>query len=445
MEIMVATNIQNTLVNKSRFSEIFKTDFTHWLAIALLFSIPISTTFTSILIILYLIFLCFSKKIKTIVYYIANPISISILIFISITIIGLSYTLAPTQDILKAIKTSSRLALIPLLMPVFQYTKWRNRGLWALLIAILLSAIAGYIKFNHAGSFHDSFFKDRIYTSSFIAFGMFFVATLAFEKRIFSNKIYLISLISFIALGGYYLFFINSGRTGQFLLFILSTALIYKKTSKKFIKTFSIILFFLTVSFASLYYFSSDHLIQSRINARIWLVNHNIPIPQLYFRFADAFRESRSYILNWQQKPEIPPMAEDSSMRLEFYFRSLKIALQKPILGWGSGSFTMVYNSIFPERQNDGKKVTNPHNQYLLTYIELGIPGLFALLFVLFSIAKHAISLRSNFESTILLGLVLFMAAGCLFNSWFLDFTSFYFFACVTSLIASATIYREPN
>lgn len=415
----------------------------HWTGICLIFCVPLSTTLITLLTILYIISLFASGNIKYIFPFIKSPITISIIIYIGINLISLTYTNAPLYDALHAFKIASRLLIIPLLMPIFIHTEWQKKGLWALFFTIFISLLAGYIMSLYYGNYHfSSFFKDRIYTSSFAAFGIFLLLSMVFEK--ISLKKWHVLIIAWLILAGYYyLMFVNTGRTGQVISIILTILILYLQIKKRYQKIFFVGLILSLLSLPILlHYYPKHHFPQLRERVKLSMQERGIQIPPIYIRFVDAYRTSRLYFSEWHNKSQtLPPMANDSSMRLEFYFRTLKIGLERPFLGWGAGSFTTIYNSIYPERSSNGKKITNPHNQFLLTYVELGIPGLTSLLLILLTIGWHALSIKRTYISTLLLGIVFFMFFGCILNSWFLDFTSFHFFASIIALLAARTIY----
>lgn len=104
--------------------------------------------------------------------------------------------------------------------------------------------------------------------------------------------------------------------------------------------------------------------------------------------------------------------AQDYSSRKEYYYTSIGERLhllekgwgfiqQKPIIGWGTGSFASLWakhklpymNQIADIKSN----IANPHNQFLLFGVELGFVGLFALAVWLFSLL-HPLTQSKNIQ-----------------------------------------------
>ena len=71
--------------------------------------------------------------------------------------------------------------------------------------------------------------------------------------------------------------------------------------------------------------------------------------------------------------------------RVLFYRTTLELIREKPILGYGSGSFGREYTAVVSQRYTDWRATptTDPHNQYLFITMQLGIVGLLAFLAVI--------------------------------------------------------------
>lgn len=410
-----------------------------WVAVALIFFVPISTSLTSIFSILYVLLLLISGKYKEVFRFFRSPITLSLLYFVLINIIGIFYTSAPASDIYIALKKSIRLLLFPLLLPVFKDRVWQNRGLWALINAILLLVLLGYYNYINSGA--ELTMKDRIYASSFIAFEIFLLTLIIIEKQLTKWK--KLVLASVIVVCFSYLMFINSGRTGQIIFLILFTMIIYKNLKKNILHGL-IIMLLLGVAIGPIVYLPVVKLVQ-RNNESVKLVKEKIASPPIYHRFKETYNKSKDYVLNWYRCKDGSPLGEDSSIRLEFYARTLKLCFKKPIAGYGTGSFTTIYNAKYPERIKEGVVVSNPHNQYLLTFFEHGISGVIALLLIFYFLGKQTFRLRERFEAISLVGILFFMVVGCMVNSWLLDFTSSYFFICITGLICANSIHTQVS
>lgn len=150
-------------------------------------------------------------------------------------------------------------------------------------------------------------------------------------------------------------------------------------------------------------------------------------VPRLHERVDQALREFKG----WQ--PEINSHSS-TGLRLEFYYNSLQLIEQHPLLGVGTGGYQAAY--IQQVQSLDGEQVTpNPHNEYLLITSQLGLGGLLLLLYLFVTQWRCAAKLPSAFEQDAARGLVLAIAITALFNSPLLDHTEGIFFALTSALL----------
>lgn len=123
---------------------------------------------------------------------------------------------------------------------------------------------------------------------------------------------------------------------------------------------------------------------------------------------------------------------ETSSMgtRLDFYANSLKLLEQRPLLGYGTGGLAAAF-----EKQTSGTEVLptkNPHNEYLMLAVQVGLLGPLLLL-LLFRTQWRCAAQLPAFERDAARGLVLTYAVTCLLNSMLLDHTEGLFFAFMSA------------
>ena len=130
-----------------------------------------------------------------------------------------------------------------------------------------------------------------------------------------------------------------------------------------------------------------------------------------------------------------PGMHSETSTgaRLEFYYNTFALVKQHPLLGVGTGGFPAAY-----AQQVQGKGVEptrNPHNEYLLVTVQVGVAGLALLLYLFYTQWRCAAKLPNLFEQDAARGLVLTIAITALFNSPLLDHTEGLFFAFTSALL----------
>ena len=139
----------------------------------------------------------------------------------------------------------------------------------------------------------------------------------------------------------------------------------------------------------------------------------------------------------------VMPHTSSVGLRLLMAHNSLELIKQKPLFGWGTGSFKAAYSRFVPYENIDKQEDrANPHNQYLLVAVELGIVGLLALLYFFVSLAREFLK-SDSLDAKLGFGLLCTIAIGCLVNSWLLDFASMYFFVLLAAVFIAGTEARK--
>jgi len=155
------------------------------------------------------------------------------------------------------------------------------------------------------------------------------------------------------------------------------------------------------------------------------------------YEFSEGFRgrisQVRSEAEQWH-----PDVATDTSVgsRLEYWRNSLGIVKQHPWVGVGTGGFVHAYAEKVEGTQM--RPTRNPHNQYLLTTVEVGAGGLVLLLFLFVQQWRCAARLPDKRSQTLARGLVLTIIVGSLFNSLLIDHVESLLFAWLSGLLFAA-------
>lgn len=383
-----------------------------YLLICFSFSLALSTALSSILFILTLLSIPFKEDyFKDLKQTLRLPIVKLLICFVIWMIIGLAYNPAPLKAVghplKQAIKPLGIFFMIPLITP-------NNQSLIikAFIYSMLLTAILAIIQhlpglYFELKPHHDygpgSIFKNRITTSFFSAFASFFMAHITFDNSAYKGRNYLFNILILSALTLHVLF-LNAGRTGFIIFFVLFTLFLFQKYQwKKRIIGFGILIILSTVSF----HFSS----------------------QIKERAMQVKEQYAAYSMG----------KSDTSvgLRLEFAQNSFNLLKQKPIIGWGTGSFPEAYKTLPVDKKI--VESTNPHNQYALIAVENGVIGLF--LFCLFLAYSLWISFFLNKEvSCIFQGIIIAFGVGSLGNSLLLDHAESFLFTLFTALALSNLI-----
>lgn len=105
-----------------------------------------------------------------------------------------------------------------------------------------------------------------------------------------------------------------------------------------------------------------------------------ISFPKVQQRFTTAHADVTAYL---QQAPDAPQAQTSAGLRFDWWRTSVKAIVEKPWLGAGVGSWTFEYDRI--ETSNNPSHVpitqaSNPHQEFLLWGVQLGVGGIALLL-----------------------------------------------------------------
>lgn len=379
-----------------------------WIAVAIGFSIPISTALDNVLVAALL--LCWAagaryrEKLAAIR---GNTFALVACAFFLLHVAGTAYGHGTRADMLHALDKAATVLLIPLLISLNPGERQRSLALKAFVAALAMTLILSFFiwlelmpqtGFFKGFPFDPVVFKLKITHSVLMAFGAFYLALAAREATTTRSRL-LLSLIA--GLAAFNVLFMVQGRTGQLVLMAL-------------------LLYFLISSFRW-----RGLLAAVAAGLAIGGTVYLTPSSSLHQRMLTTVNE----IQDWRAgKP--PTLA---NMRLESWSNSFKIVREHPLVGVGTGGFAAAY-----AKQVEGTSMLplgQPENQYLLTTVQLGVVGLAALL-VLFAVQwRLASRLATRTDTNLARGLVLTMAVGCMFNSFLLDHTEALFYAWLSGLL----------
>lgn len=384
--------------------------FSKWIAIALGFSIPVSTALDNILLGLFaacwLLGAGFSEKWQDIK---RNKVAILSLLLFTLLIAGVLNPYSPIHDGLKYLSKYKEFLFIPLLISMFREASTRRLGLIAFGTAITFTLVLSYlIHFGllpdttlfHAEPGDAEVFKKHITQSLLVALGAFLFATTARHATTAWKRTLLWALSALAIIN---VLFMLQGRTGYLVLAFL------------------------------LIYFGFDWL---RWKGMVIGVLVCTAIGFLAFYASVGFQErvlkANQEFSGWHEQRAVS-VDNSIGLRMEWYKNSLEIIRDHPLFGVGTGGFPKAYAE---KTQSTGKVETgNPHNQYLLTAIQIGLPGLALLLYLFYCQLRLAGTLASALERNLAYGLMITIMTGCLFNSLLLDHTESLLYAWMSGLL----------
>lgn len=150
----------------------------------------------------------------------------------------------------------------------------------------------------------------------------------------------------------------------------------------------------------------------------VLLLGLSLGSAQVQERVTKILRESQEYASG-----QTVQMESSSGWRLNAWRRSLQAMQDKPLLGHGVGAWTPAVKrfegsaatKVFGEGNH-----SNPHQEYLLWGVELGVGGSLLLLAALACMARDALRFPTNVQRATL-AVVAATAVACLFNSALYD------------------------
>jgi O-antigen ligase len=362
-------------------------------AVFLSFVIPISTIATHIVLLALVMSWFLSGHLQEKTRYIfKHPVARIALLLFGLFLMGAAYSSASSENIAELLDKMSKLLYLPFLLPLMVEEEWRKKAIKAFVAAMLLTLILSILKVYGGLPISTRYtaacvFKDHIYTNLMMAFTSFvighYVLNLSKSKMKPVLWVFLISLI-------FYIFFMSEGRSGYIIFGLLWLLLGFQRYHLRglCVGVLGVVLV-LGLAFVSSERFQT--------------------------RFLTAIQDVEQY---WAGDAN-----SSLGARLEYSYRTWKLAEERLWLGWGTGSFKEVYQ----QQDKEVLKTENPHNEYANILLQLGMVGLIAFLGFFWTIFRRSFNLPKP-ERWLAQGLLLAMAVGCFANSWLMDSTAGYFF-----------------
>lgn len=388
------------------------------LAVLFVFSIVISTAAANILLALTVFFWLssanFSQKFQTIKQ---NPVVWLALLFFAIYALGLTYGVVSKS----AISDVWRVLLIPIFASLFHGKKWQFYPLYSFLLSLVLILFLSYLLWFDLlpvwgiwkGTINDpTIFSNHITHNIVMSFGAFAFAALALSTNTKKPLRLVFSLIALLML--FNVLFMVKGRTGHIVIGVLA------------------LLFF--------WYFLKEKTISLWLRRGIIFLVLSIfvgaiitPSSAVNERFTQASEQ-------WKEVEKNLPLNEGSvAQRKAFIENSIEIIKKNPIIGVGTGGFAAAYS-----KQIEGSTLRpskNPHNEYLMILVQLGIVGLVVFLAFLLIQWQIASFIAEPTMGLIARALALTFIVASMITSTLSDFSEgLLFYSISGTLFASLTV-----
>ena len=385
---------------------------TLWLVVLASITIVLPTAFMSFtlggLVIFWVISANYKDKFQQVVN---NPAALATLALFFLYALGTLYSSTTWEISLTFLMKYQKLLIVPLIISVMHTEKFREYSLNAFLFSMIAIMILSYLKWLGLLPHQDInqgfvVFKGHIAHNIFMSFAMYLMMLNAIKTTGTAR----LTWITLSTLAAFNILFLVDGRTGQITMGVLIVWFTYEIWGAKSIKYW----IGLTLLGLLLIQISPYH---------------------PHSRLIDVKQEIASHQVNGTQT--------SAGERLEMYKNTLSLIQKNPIFGGGTGSLGNEYSSLVKNKDITMQRVTNCHNQFLLTTQELGITGLIMLV-IMWSLQWNASYHMHEFRNSYALrGLLLTIITGSLFNSLILDSSEGKFFCILVGVLLSS--YRpEP-
>lgn len=336
----------------------------------------------------------------------------NVLVFIAtalfcLLIAGVFYSPAEPGDALSVLKKYRELLLFGMAVSYFRgreekavYGEWCYIGGSILLLTISYAMYFGFIPTEKYG-----------YSTVYHITHSFFMALLAFwalqriidgpVQRFFWALVFIATLIN--------LFYIAPGRTGMLVFVGLLLVSVFQRLSFKK----AMLGLLVCVAVVGVAYFTSSNF-SSRVTEAVHEVQHYQP------------GQSRTSL----------------GMRFDWWHNSITLIKEKPLLGHGTGSFEVVQKQLIEGTKTKGSD--NPHNEYLLIAVQVGLVGCLLYVTLLGGIFVTGIQ-TSKPGGFMLQGIAVSMFLGCLMNSFLFDSHQGHFFAIISAVMLAISVSKKAQ
>lgn len=364
-----------------------------WLAVAVAALLPLSTSATSILVVVWLLVFVPILDLRELRQIVATPAGgLPVLLFL-LGAVGMLWADVTWVERWGGLASFSKLLVIPLLLVQFRHSERGPLAFAAYLavcFAIMLLSNYIYVRPNFWWGQHDFAVPVKnaaTQSGEFVTciFGLLFLVVDCFERRRWP---WLLGLLAGACALLFNILFVSTGRTALAIIPVLLLLLAVKRLS-----TCGAII---VIAGATL------------VGVIVWFSS-----PYLRERTVAVWVEVQQY--------EASDERNSSGERIEFWKKSIGFIRQAPIIGHGTGSIHALFvRSVAGQSGAAGSATTNPHNQTFAVAIQLGLIGAGILWAIWIS---HLFLFRgSGLAEWIGLVVVVQNIVGSLFNSHLFDF-----------------------
>jgi O-antigen ligase len=367
-------------------------DLARWLLIGLSMTILFSPFLSNVIEITLLGLFIFNKDLRARFWHFKNqPLLLASGLFIFLLSVDCLYSVAPLKETLESLWGWRKILLLPLGLVLFNDPLWKNKFAYSLMIFVaivsLFCVLFYLLELNVRGELPGVLIRNHatqgmIFSATLFLMGMI----LLFKKHILPIRRLWVLGLMLIILG--VLVYMTPGRSGYLAFMVVTVYLGYLLFRAKLYKMLSVV-----------FLLSSTLLLTSPLVAE---------------RIALGVKEMQ----------HVDPATIESSsmgMRMAVWKNTIELIQDRPLLGFGTGSFEAAYSQKIKDNPEWEKNILHdPHNQFLKIWAEMGIFGLMVFLSML---ASSLFQKSSKMYLHLGIGVLLAWCATSLFSSHFSTFT----------------------
>ncbi len=383
-----------------------------WLLAVLAFVLPLSTSAVSAVAILILLFWLlegnFWEKFAETLF---TPVAVTVLAYLALLCLGLLWTSYPVEGFI-VLRDHWKIALLPVFLTSVRFEQrwfYLSSFLAGMTAAMLLTYLAwfGLLQYADVSPTHLTPKTFHVVYNPLLAFAIYLILHKVlwggYEKKVRATLLILAGLMSFNM-------FITEGRTGQAVFFVLISLLLLQIFTKNRFRAILAICLLLPVG-GSVSYLASP-VFQQRVD--------------LALQEVDSFKENPNTSVG---------------LRLQFCENSLLLFQQNFCLGVGTGDFKSAYAVINQQKSPKSIPTDNPHNQYLLSAVMLGLPGLLTLLLIFVAMILQARTDEDSILQRVRFAFPVFFLVIMLAESYLKVYQTGFFFV----LMAAVLYKKQPE
>jgi O-antigen ligase len=377
---------------------------------AAIFSLALPTAWASLTLALFLLFWLLSGEYRKKWQRVRdNPAALAAIALFLLHGIGVLYSPASWQEALEGWDKYHKLLYIPLAVSLLHDDPaWRRRAadafFWSMLLVLAISYLKwlGLVPHEEAGSGYIVF-KSRITHNVFMAFTVFLALERALRDR---PRRWLWTGVALLAAAN--VLFLVTGRTGQ------------------------VILPFLLMLFVGRTW--GWRVLLGATTGGAVCVALALTVPSL----REELGQQRILQIHQEVREHQPggTVQTSSGLRMEFYRGALALIGERPVFGWGTGSFGSAYRDYAERIGLANRDAAHPHSEYLLVAQQLGLVGL-AVLLLMGGLQWRAARRIDPADAGAMQALLLAIGIGSLFNSFLLDSAEGKFFCLLAGVYLS--------